>query len=196
MIFPYIFLTLFSISSVQASYLGRHPDDEDSSNNLETIGLPCTIDSQCGSSGLLICSSKSRCRHKYVFPLTKTEGWGTIVLTILMALAVMSGIGGGGIIVPLLIVFYKLETKEAISISGCTILSGSICRYIITINHRHPHKDATCIEYGLSNVMLPMVLIGSLTGVIFNMLLPSVILQICLTLLLAFLTVQSFLKFK
>ena len=185
----HILVLLSCLSFAHTSSLGKHPEDKDSTNNLETRGLPCTTDSQCSSDGLLICSATFRCRHKYVFPLTQTEGWGTVVLTILMALAVMSGIGGGGIIVPLLIVFYKLETKEAISISGCTILSGSICRYIITINHRHPHKDATCIEYGLSNVMLPMVLIGSLTGVIFNMLLPSIILQICLTLLLAFLTV-------
>jgi len=124
------------------------------------------------------------------------EAFGTAVLTVLMALAVMSGIGGGGIIVPLLIVFYKLDTKAAISVSGCTILSGSICRYFITLNERHPHKDATCIEYGLSNVMLPIVLIGSLSGVIFNMILPSVVLQICLTGLLSLLTVQSFCKFK
>ena len=118
------------------------------------------------------------------------------MLTVLMALAVMSGIGGGGIIVPLLIVFYKLETKAAISVSGCTILAGSICRYFITFGERHPHKDATCIEYGLSNVMLPVVLIGSMSGVIFNMLLPSVLLQICLTALLSLLTLQSFCKFK
>lgn len=57
---------------------------------------------------------------------------GTVVLTILMALAVMSGIGGGGIIVPLLMVFYKLETKRAIAISGLTILVGSIARFGLT----------------------------------------------------------------
>ena len=57
---------------------------------------------------------------------------GTVVLTILMALSVMSGIGGGGIIVPLLMVFYKLETKRAIAISGFTILVGSIARFGMT----------------------------------------------------------------
>lgn len=112
-------------------------------------------------------------------------------MTILMALAVMAGIGGGGIIVPLLMVFYKLDTKSAIAASGFTILTGSLCRYMITINERHPDKDATCIEYGLANVMLPTVLIGSITGVIFNLMLPSLVLQILLTTLLLFLAVQS-----
>jgi uncharacterized membrane protein YfcA len=113
-----------------------------------------------------------------------------------MALAVMSGIGGGGIIVPLLMVFYKLSTKEAIAISGFTILTGSITRYMITLGDRHPDKDATCIEYGLANVMLPTVLVGSISGVLFNMLLPSLVLQILLTVLLLFLSIQSGFKAK
>jgi uncharacterized membrane protein YfcA len=100
---------------------------------------------------------------------------GTIVLTVLMALAVMSGIGGGGIIVPLLMVFFKLETKRAIAVSGFTILTGSISRFALTFKARHPQKDATCIEYSVTNVMLPLVLIGSVAGVFFNVIFPSVI---------------------
>lgn len=132
--------------------------------------------SDCGASNFLICSQTERCTHKNIWPLNPIEMWGTGVLTALMALAVMSGIGGGGIIVPLLIVFYKLETKAAIAVSGCTILSGSISRFFITFKDRHPHKDATCIEYGISNVMLPTVLVGSLSGVVFNIVLPSIVL--------------------
>ena len=93
-----------------------------------------------------------------------------------MALAVMSGIGGGGIIVPLLMVFYQLDTKSAIAASGFTILTGSIARYFMTAGDRHPDKDATCIEYGLANVMLPTVLVGSIAGVLINMVLPALIL--------------------
>jgi uncharacterized membrane protein YfcA len=131
------------------------------------------------------------CKHKDVFPLLGREIIGTFVLMILMALSVMSGIGGGGIIVPLLMAFYDLETKTAIAVSGFTILTGSIARYLITLNERHPDKDATSVEYGLSNVMLPTILIGSLTGVFFNMMLPVVVLQGLLVLLLGFLTYNS-----
>jgi uncharacterized membrane protein YfcA len=100
---------------------------------------------------------------------------GTFVLTLLMALAVMSGIGGGGIIVPLLMVFFKLETKRAIAVSGFTILVGSIARFAMTYKARHPKKDATCIEYSVTNVMLPVVLIGSVAGVFFNVIFPSAV---------------------
>jgi len=78
--------------------------------------------------------------------------------------------------VPLLIAFYNLGTKEAIAISGFTILLGSVTRYLITLKERHPDKDATAIEYGLSNVMLPTVLVGSITGVLFAQVFPALVL--------------------
>jgi len=108
-----------------------------------------------------------------------------------MTLAVMSGIGGGGIIVSLLMVFFSLDTKRAIAVSGVTILVGSLTRFMTTMQKRHPDKDSTVIDYGISNVMLPTVLIGSLIGVFMNLILPDLVLQMSLTVLLIFLTVQS-----
>jgi uncharacterized membrane protein YfcA len=104
------------------------------------------------------------------------EIYGTLVLTIMMVLAVTSGIGGGGVVVPLLMIFYALSTKEAVAVSGFTILLGSIFRYITCISNRHPDKDSPSIEYGLSNLMLPTVLVGSITGVFLNMIFPALIL--------------------
>ena len=50
------------------------------------------------------------------------------------------------------------------------------------------------IDYGLAIIMLATVMMGSFIGVIMNAAMPDLILQVCLTLLLAFLTVQSALK--
>lgn len=97
--------------------------------------MPCVEDTDCGKSKFLVCKDvmgSKLCKHKPIFPLAPIEISGTIVLMILMALAVMSGIGGGGIIVPLLMVFYKLSTKEAVAVSGFTILVGSISRFAFT----------------------------------------------------------------
>lgn len=121
---------------------------------------------------------------------------GTLILCFLMALAVMSGIGGGGIIVPLLMIFYSLDTKNAITVSGFTILTGSVTRFAVTYKKRHPDKDATCIDYGITNVMMPLVLIGSICGVFFNIIFPNVILLGFLTLLLAYLLYRGTLQFK
>jgi uncharacterized membrane protein YfcA len=78
-----------------------------------------------------------------------------------MALSVMAGTGGGGIIVPLLMAFYDdVDTKHAISISGFTILVGALTRFLITFDHQ--------IEISLTSFMMPSLLLGSLCGVLSN----------------------------
>jgi hypothetical protein len=166
-------------------------------------GDKCTKDDECDFDGsYLKClkgdnSTMMTCQHKDIFPMQGLEIGGTAVLTLLMALAVMSGIGGGGIIVPLLIIFYKLDTKNAVATSGFTILTGSITRYLITLNERHPDKPgATCVDYAITNVMLPAILMGSVIGVFFNIIFPDIAVETMLTLLLAFLTWNAYKKFR
>ena len=137
---------------------------------------------------------KKFCKHKHLFPIHSSEVAGTIVLTILMAIAVISGIGGGGIIVSLLMTFYKLDTKEAIAVSGFTIFTGSIARYIITINKRHPDRDSPVIDYSLANIMLPSVLVGSLFGVFLNLVLSTIVLQVSSSVVLTCLAIQAGIK--
>lgn len=113
-----------------------------------------------------------------------------------MSLSVMAGVGGGGIIVSFIMVFCNLDIKDAVAISGFTILVGSLTRFAITFQERHPGKDAVQIDYTLSTVMLPTVLVGSTLGILFNIVFPQVVIQICLTLFLSFMLVQSLFKFK
>ena len=72
-------------------------------------------------------------------------------------------------------VFYSMDTNAAIAIISFIILTGSVTRFLVTFNQKHPTKDATCIDYGLTNVMLPTVFIGTVTGVIFNIMLPDIL---------------------
>ena len=109
---------------------------------------------------------------------------GVVVLTFLLAMANMAGIGGGGIIVPLLMAFFSLETKEAIPISGFTIFVGSLTRFILNFNEKHPNGRFVAIDYNIATIMLPTVLIGSLVGVYINMIFPAPILLIILTIVL------------
>ncbi|CDW86733.1 UNKNOWN [Stylonychia lemnae] len=103
-------------------------------------------------------------------------------------LCTIGGIGGGGAVVPLLMSFFKFETKEAIAISGFSIFVCSLTRFIFNFKQKHPQKDVVAIDYGLASVMFPSVIFGSFIGVMINVIFPSLYLQILLTLLLIFLT--------
>ena len=108
----------------------------------------------------------------------------------------MGGIGGGGVVVPLVMIFFDFETKKAIAISGFSIMWCSISRFIYNRNKKHPEKDAVCMDYGIATVMLPTVLMGSLIGVLLNVSFPSIILQIVLTIIMFLLALQAGLKAK
>jgi hypothetical protein len=91
-------------------------------------GKPCrvNVNDHCGIKSWLICKGENHdsilgvCEHKNIFPLNEREAYGTIVLTIVMTMAVVSGVGGSGITIPLFICFYNLDTREAIAITAFT----------------------------------------------------------------------------
>jgi uncharacterized membrane protein YfcA len=111
-----------------------------------------------------------------------------------MVLANVGGIGGGGIIIPVTMAFFGFSTKESIAICSVLILSGSVVRFIMQIDERHPERDATLIDYNIVIVMMPMVLLGGFLGVLINIALPNVILSACLFLLVTWLAWMSWLS--
>lgn len=71
------------------------------------------------------------------------EFLGLFALSALVGLASVSGIGGGGITVPLVALCWGFSTKEAIALSGATIWWGSIVRFVYSYKKTHPEKKAT-----------------------------------------------------
>lgn len=112
-----------------------------------------------------------------------------MVLILIMTLATMGGIGGGGVVVFLIKYLLFFSLKEAVALSNFSIFTCSVMRYFLTASKRHPEKKGcVSLDYGLSTVMMPTVLLGSFIGVWFNIMLPDIAIQIILALLLFFLT--------
>ena len=55
-------------------------------------------------------------------------------MVILLALANVGGVGGGGLIIPIMMALFTFTTKEAIALSGFTIFTGSLARFIYSYN--------------------------------------------------------------
>lgn len=109
-----------------------------------------------------------------------------------MALSTVAGIGGGGVAIPMVMGFFTFEMKPAIAISSFSIMVTTLARFFFNFNERHPEKPGcTSIDYGMTNVMMPLTLIGSLIGAFIYVSFPEIILQTLLTLLLMFLCYQS-----
>lgn len=89
----------------------------------------------------------------------------------------IAGLGGGGVIIPLSMIFFVFDTKNAIAISNFAIFTCSISRFIYTLDKKHPEKkEYILIDYNIAIVMLPTVMMGSLTGVFLNIIFPAIFL--------------------
>jgi len=124
------------------------------------------------------------------------EFLGIIVLPLVLAFANAAGIGGGGIIVPFVIVFWSYGTKEAIAISTFSLFVSTVVRYIYNWKQMHPEKDSIVIDYGIATICSPLIMLGSLFGVFLSVIIPAVIITAILTALLIFISVNTYLKFR
>ena len=135
------------------------------------------------------------CQHKPVFPIMTSEYLGLLTLPILLGLANVGGIGGGGLIIPLAIGCWGFSTPEAVAISNSSVFMGALLRYFgFSVREKHPSADKTVIDYNLASIMMPAVMFGSFTGLYLSVMLPAAVTTIALTLILAYMTFNTYRK--
>ena len=82
--------------------------------------------------------------------------------------------------VPVLRIINQFSNKDAIAISNATIAVSGLIRYIVHFRKNHPtRKDTndkpagTIVDYNLTLILVPAVVVGSAIGVIVNYITPE-----------------------
>jgi uncharacterized membrane protein YfcA len=124
-----------------------------------------------------------------------TEYIGSLVVYFILVLANSGGIGGGGVIIPVSLIFFGFDPKNAIPLSNVSIFFAAIIRYFYNFDKRNTKKGfGVLVNYDYGILMLPAVVVGSALGVIIYVILPELIIIIALTLLLLYLFILTSLK--
>ena len=110
------------------------------------------------------------------------------------AISNAGGIGGGGLLIPILILILKFSTHEAIPVSKLMIFTGSLTAFIMGLKHKHPHRPGIPLDLNVAGVLVPMLLLGTMVGVSLNKVMPASIILISLTLVLIVTTYKTGLK--
>lgn len=91
-----------------------------------------------------------------------------------------AGIGGGGTLVPNIRLFFNFVLADAITLSNATIAIAATMRYFYNFRKPHPLKSdtkgkscGTIVDYNITAVMMPMIIVGSAIGAILNYILPE-----------------------
>lgn len=101
---------------------------------------------------------------------------GLALLIMITSISTVGGMGGGGLVTPFCMTFFGFSTKKAIALSGFTIFSCSVVRFLFFLNQKHPEKDAVLIDYDLASIMLPVIIMGSMIGALDSIALPNLVL--------------------
>jgi len=158
-------------------------------------GDACKINSDCVSEWEW-CDSmpdgSHECEHKDLFPMYSLEFIGCFFCIFILMVANSGGLGGGGVVIPISLAFFKFDTRESIGMSNVSVFFSSLVRFILILKKKHPLKDfGVVVDYNIATLMLPSIMVGANCGVIINLLLPEVAICVCFTLILIFLFIRT-----
>lgn len=101
-----------------------------------------------------------------------SEFFGTLFLISVTVLSSISGLGGGGIIIPSLMIFFNYLPKDSIIVVFTCILGttlGNISNLL-----QDSVKGKPLINHEIIFISMPIICSGAIVGVIFNKFLPGI----------------------
>jgi uncharacterized membrane protein len=109
-------------------------------------------------------------------------------------IAASGGIGGGGLLVPILILVFGFDPKHAIPLSNFTILGCSIMNVILNLSKRHPDADRPLVDWDLILVMEPLTMAGAVFGAYLSKIMPDWFLVLLLVIVLGYTSIKTVAK--
>jgi uncharacterized membrane protein YfcA len=155
----------------------------------------CTTDDQCASD-VEECI-EGRCTLRSFLDNFDLETVLAVTLAIVTCgIAVVAGVGGGGILVPMFVALLGLYMSDAVALSQATI-AGQSCFNLVFILRRHhpdfsgPHEATRpVINYEYLSLLLPISLIGTMYGALLGKVIPDWLRVVLLMGLLGVLSVR------
>lgn len=99
---------------------------------------------------------------------------GTVILIVLSMLAAASGIGGGALIVPILLMMFDFDTKQGVALSNGIIFFSGAVKFCVGISRNHPEiPHRTLINYNVVLIFISSVLLGAFIGSIVSPSIPE-----------------------
>lgn len=163
-----------------------------------TFMASCKNDLDCSDlyNSKYFCISE-KCQHEPIFPLDQKKLFGLIMIVLVSALANAGGIGGGEIIVPVYIFLFSQTVSDSIPLSKATIFAGAFINFLMIFRYRNPViKNKLLIDYKISSFIIPLVLAGTMIGVLLTKLLPPIFIFAMLVLYITQATYDIFFKAK
>jgi uncharacterized membrane protein YfcA len=124
--------------------------------------------------------------HKDLWPLDGMDCLSFFISAVGLMIAAGGGIGGGGILVPVFMIFLKFRPKHAIALSNFTILGGSIANTVF-----NAQMTSSLIDWDIIVMMEPATIAGAVVGSFASKGLPDFMLSVALASVLSLLSYRT-----
>ena len=132
------------------------------------------------------------CLHKALWPPNLEDISGAWLLLASAVLAGAVGIGGGGLIVPILVLSMGFHVKEAVPLSHVGVFGSALAQNIINVPRRHPLTDARpLVDAEIALLLMPCMLLGHSLGVLIGPMLPEEFIEMVAVFVLAFAALKT-----
>jgi len=136
-----------------------------------------------------------RCRHDSILPLKLQIIIGFISIFVAAGMSNASGLGGGLLFIPVLLLIMKFYAHEAIPISKMVIFVGAFASFIQNIKVKRPRRNVKALNYNLIIVNASNLLLGTIFGVTLNKILPNTLILFFLCIILFYYSIKTFKTF-
>lgn len=152
------------------------------------VCIPCRFTADCYPHGMDCNADSGKC---VVRSFTSLFGFRTAISMVgafvICSIAVIAGVGGGGILVPMFTGLIQIPMQSAVGLSQCTICGQSTLNMFLAVQKKYPDASwaRPLINYQYLSLLLPLGLIGTLLGGVLSKVCPDLLRLVLLFVLLS-----------
>lgn len=115
---------------------------------------------------------------------------------ILAGLANAGGLGGGALLTPILLLFFQYSANKAIMLVYSIVFGGSFGNFVNVAFQRNPKTDKPYVDYDLSLICMPLMILGAMIGILINRVLAPILMIIGLIIVMMYSGKKIYVKAK
>lgn len=170
--------TGFAVEFTSCGFLTQRTQCGDLACDKEkNICIRCSTDAECYPNRMFCNQETGQCELKGLFSSFNFSALIVLLLGVLVcAVAVIAGIGGGGILVPMFTALLSVPMKTAVGLSQSTICGQSSFNVYLLVQKKYPDQewDRPLINYQYLSLLLPLGLIGAHFGGVLSKVCPDI----------------------
>ena len=147
------------------------------------FNLSCTSSELCFSSlGSEYQCINGKCQNEELYNFGAKWVFGMLLILSISSIANAGGVGGGAVLSAVYVLVFGYSMSDAIPLANIAIFAGAVINVWMLVGRRQKDdENQLYIKYRMVSLFMPLMISGSMVGVILNQFLPPIVIISFLT---------------